>query len=371
MILGKKYVPIIKTGESELRALRELDFDVKNIMLPMFELTRGRKNPKLDEGSIESSLKFLEQNFKEVPFILDLTLDEKLTNTEIKLLFSNNNNYANWVNFCLEHKEKFKCIIPVVQMIEETNYAEYIFKLKNQVKVLCEHFKYIVFRVNNESVAKNVILDINNIIKSDVVHNIQEKIIFVFDFKYINNTTQGVDITQKLIGVLNKIGVKNIVISSTSFPENVSDYMGMNDFVKFKMKEIEFFRNCVQGISNMNITYSDYATVNPVRNDNVVFAKGWIPRIDVPALDYFIYCRRQRRKKEGTYADSYITVAEKVAKSDYFKELSNEYKNCWGIEEIIKASEGIVGGSSPRFWISVRVNIYLNIVDKIINKVYQ
>lgn len=371
MILGKKYIPIIKTGESELRAIKEINVAIKDIMLPLFELTRGRKNPKADEGSIKSSLSFLECHFKEVPFILDLTLDEKLTNTEIKALFSSKNNYSNWVNFCFEQKKIFKNILPVVQMIEESNYDEYINKLKIQVKSLCDNFQYVVFRAHNEAVAKNVILDINNIIKSNVFNNIQDKIIFVFDFKYINNATQGIEITQQIINVLQKIGINNIVISSTSFPENVSDHMSISDFVKFKIKEIDFFRNCVESISNNNITYSDYATVNPVRNDNVVFAKGWIPRIDVPALDDFIYCRRMRRDKKATYADAYISIAQKVVKSDYFNDLLENEISCWGMQEIINASEGNVGGSSPRFWISVRVNIYLHIIKNILNKVYQ
>ena len=371
MILGKKYVPIIKTGESELKAIKQIDASIRSIMLPLFELTRGRKNPKAPEGCIDSTLTFIEKYFKDIPFILDLTLDEKLTNTEIKSLFSSKNNYENWINFCFAQKLIFKNFIPVVQIVEESNYNEYISKLKEKVKSLCKNFQYIVFRVHNEAVAKNIILDINNIIKADIIPDIQNKIIFVFDFKYINNTIQGTEITQQLIGVLHKIGIDNIVLSSTSFPENVSDHMSINDFVKFKIKEIEFFKNCTKGILNRNIIYGDYATVNPVRNDNIVFAKGWIPRIDVPTLDDYIYCRRQRRDKKGTYADAYISLAQKIVKSDYFNSLIENNISCWGIQEIMEASDGNVGGSSPRFWISVRVNIYLHIIKEILNKVYQ
>ncbi len=370
MILGRIYVPIIKTGEAEMRALKNLSFDIKQLMLPLFELTRARKNPKDDEGRIQSSIDFLEKHFREHPFILDLTLDERLTNSEIKELFSSNDNYCNWTNFCFEQKQKFAEIIPVVQMIEENDYNMYLEKLSKEVETLSKNFKYIAFRAHNESVAKNITLDINKIMKNSIINNYKDKIIFIFDFKYINNTNRGVEITQKIIKILHKIGITNIVISSTSFPENVSEHMSMSDFVKFKLKELEFFKNCINGIDSNQIIYSDYATVNPVRNDNVIFARGWIPRIDVPSLDEFIYCRRKKRNKEGTYADSYVELAQKIIISDYFNTLIENNYGCWGTQEILNASEGNIGGSSPKFWISVRVNIYLSMIKDILNKVY-
>lgn len=369
MILGKNYIPIIKTGESELKALKNIDENIKKIMLPLFELTRGRKNPKAEEGLLEASINFLRENFLKYPFILDLTLDDKLTNSEIRNLFSSKDNYNNWVSFCLNQQKDFVDIIPVVQMVEENDYNIYLQKLKNQVEMLGKNFKYIVFRAHNESVAKNIILDINNILKENRLEFLRNKIIFIFDFKYINDIQKGTELTQQIIKVLHKLGIFNIVISSTSFPENVSDHMSMNDFVKFKIKEIEFFKNCTQGING--VIYSDYATVNPVRNDNAVFAKGWIPRIDVPALDDYIYCRRKRRNKDATYADAYIEISQKVINSDYFNDLILNKYSCWGLDEIIKTSKGIVGGSTPRFWISVRINIYLHIIEQILNKVYQ
>lgn len=370
-MIQKKYIPIIKTGESELKALKNLSSEQKEFMLPLFELTKARKKPKEAEGSIENNIEFLQTNFKDYPFILDITNDDKLSNTELDNLLTSQNNYENWVKFCLEQKNMFKNFYPTVMIVEEEqeDYQDYLNKLQNQLLILCTNFEYIVFRAQNELVAKNLILDINNLIKKGFVPNLAKKIIFILDYRYINNTMKSVDIASKICKVLHSLEIENIVISCTSFPKSVSEYMSTSDFVKFKIKEFDFYRNILNELNDRSIKliYSDYATVNPVRNDNVIFARGWIPRIDVPALDEYIYCRRMRRDKKQSYADVYKNVAKKVVISAYYQNLLRNDINGWGMQEIFNASNDNIGGSSPRHWISVRMNIYIELLSKFIN----
>ena len=374
-MIQKKYIPIIKTGESELKAIKNLSVELKEFILPLFELTKARKKPKAEEGSIKNNLEFLQENFKETAFILDLTTDDNLSNTEIDSFLTSQNNYKNWVDFCLEQKNIFKEFYPSVIISEEENeeYQVYIDKLQNQLITLCNNFKYVVFRAQNESIAKNLIIDINNLLKRKIINNLSKKIIFILDYRYINNSCKSIDIAAKICNVLFSLGIENIVISSTSFPKNVSEHMATSDYIKFKIKEFDFYRNIKQKINNKNIKiiYSDYATVNPVRNDNVVFARGWIPRIDVPTLEEYIYCRRIRREKKQSYADVYMNIAKKVVQSNYFNNLLKINVKGWGIQEIINASNDNVRGSSPRFWISVRVNIYIEMLSKIINTILE
>lgn len=374
-MIQKKYIPIIKTGESELKAIKNLSTELKEFMLPLFELTKARKKPKEEEGSIKNNIEFLQENFKNSSFILDLTCDDKLSNTEIDDLLTSHNNYENWINFCLEQKKIFKEFYPCIIVAEEENeeYKNYLDKLQNQLTILCSEFKYVVFRAQNESIAKNLILDINNLIKKDVIKNLQKKIIFIMDYRYINNSSKGIDITAKICKVLYSLGIEKIVISSTSFPKTVSEHMSTSDFVKFKIKEFDFYRNIVKELNDKNIKliYSDYATVNPVRNDNVVFARGWIPRIDVPAFNEYIYCRRKRREKKQSYADVYKNIAKKIVRSDYYNNLVQSDINGWGMQEILNASNDNVGGSSPRYWISVRMNIYIEMLSKFINTILE
>ena len=67
-----------------------------------------------------------------------------------------------------------------------------------------------------------------------------------------------------------------------------------------------------------NVTYADYASINPIRNDTVTMAGGWIPRIDVP-LDKIVYYYKERRPKGVTaYASTYTQVARAVCSDDRF-----------------------------------------------------
>ena len=367
MIKQKKYIPIIKTGEAEIKAMSNVSSDVKKFILPLFELTRGRKKQREEEGKIEKKIQFLKEHFKDVPFIMDLTDIEDLSNTEIEQLRSNQNSYSNWVNFCIKHKEDFGTFYPVVQIDEEEDYGLYIEKLNQQIIELCSNFDYVVFRSQDIIEARDLISDIKNILNrpSSKNINLENRIIYILDYKYINNSKQNVETAKTFIDVLASIGIKNIVLSSTSFPANVSEHMNANNYIAFKIKELDFYKNVLKKINNknLNLVYSDYASINPIRNDNV-FARGWIPRIDVPSIDKQIHCLRKKRAENTTYADTYILVAREVIQKKYFKDLISHNIISWGLNTIMKAANGNVEGAAPRFWISVRMNMYLTLLEK-------
>ena len=367
MITKKKYVPIIKTGDAEIKAISNIDDNVQEFILPLFELTRGRKNQKEDEGKIAKKIQFLKDNYKDTPFILDLTGIEDLSNTEIEQLHSSENSYRNWINFCIEHKDEFGIFYPVVQIEEEEQYGLYIEKLNQQITELCKHFDYVVFRSQDVIEARDLISDIQDILDRESSRNInlKDKIIYGLDYKYINNVEQNVETAKTFINVLTALGIKNIVLSSTSFPANVSEHMNPSNYISFKIKELDFYKKVLNEVNNkdLNLVYSDYASINPIRNDNV-FARGWIPRIDVPSIDKQIHCLRKKRPENTTYADTYILVAREVTQKKYFKDLINQNIISWGLNTIINAANGNVEGSAPRFWISVRMNMYLTLLEK-------
>lgn len=367
MITQKKYVPIVKTGEAEIKAMSNIDDNVKNFILPVFELTRGRKSQKEDEGKIAKRIQFLKDNYKDFPFILDLTGIDDLSNSEIEQLHSSENSYSNWVNFCRTQKNNFGIFYPVVQIEEEEQYGLYIEKLNQQVIELCNDFEYIVFRSQDIIEARDLITDIKTILDRDTSKNInlKDRIIYILDYKYINNSEHNVETAKTFINILTAIGIKNIVLSSTSFPANVSEHINGTDYISFKIKELDFYKNVLREVNNKNINliYSDYASINPIRNDNV-FARGWIPRIDVPSIDKQIHCLRKKRAENTTYADTYVIVAREVAQKKYFKDLITQNIISWGLNTIVNAANGNVEGSAPRFWISVRMNIYLTLLEK-------
>lgn len=382
MINKNKYSPIIKTGDAEMTALRGLDEKIKEKMIPLIEITRGRKAKNDTEGNVAKRLKQLYDIYSRHSFIMDLTSEHDLSNKEIKNLYSPNNGYENWVKFCINQKNNFPKMYPVIQMQEEDNYDIYIKNILTQVKNLIAEFGFVVFRTGEAS-AKKVIADIIYLLDSKTFDKLEEKIIFVLDYEYINDSTSGIDNAISSIKYLAmKLNINNIIIAATSFPSNVFNTFkdGENSTI-LEIKEIAFFNNIKEKLKNenipkLNLIYGDYALINPTRNDGVTMARGWIPRMDTPSFDLKVHLERERRTRTligknekgkpvyeyGRYVDAYESLAERVITKPFFQIV--QPLNCWGVREIINAANSLVSSSSPSFWIAVRMNIHINLTVK-------
>ena len=142
------------------------------------------------------------------------------------------------------------------------------------------------------------------------------------------------------------------IICGTSFPNNISE-IGNDETDTFSISEIFVFEAFKK--IDRKIIYGDYGSINPIRNDNVIMARGWIPRIDVPLEKSVYYYRQRRPSKESKYNTTYKEVALKVMKDTRFPiDL-----NAWGISMIKECANGVTPSSSPSFWISVRMNIHI------------
>ena len=183
--------------------------------------------------------------------------------------------------------------------------------------------------------------------------NEKDKFFFIVDCGYIRESelntckTQSIKIIQE---VYKKIPRVHFILTSTSFPDKI----GESDCSNIPLIKIRLYNSIVRGLPQINITYSDYGTINPIRNDNVIMANGWRPRIDVP-IDSEIFYYRRKKLPQG-YAETYSLVAADVVSDSRFPLALN--KN-WGINQIKNASDGASPGSSPSFWISVRMNIHI------------
>ena len=129
----------------------------------------------------------------------------------------------------------------------------------------------------------------------------------------------------------------------------------------FSISEIDVYNIVLQ--KHKDIIYADYASINPVRNDTITMARGWIPRIDVPLDKTIFYYKKRRPKGVTAYASTYIQVAQSVCSDLRFP----HDLNIWGINQIHSCAEGGTPSASPSFWISVRMNIH--IVQQV-NRIY-
>lgn len=350
------YIPIIKTSDAEFRCLDSLSDNVKNNLTPLFELTRSRVSKEFPEGNIFKRLNKIKEVFGERRFILDL--HSELVNQQIRDLQDSSNGYEQWVQFAISCKDVYPELIPAVQISDEgvDTEEEYKERLRQQVISLDKHFNSIVYRF---PIAYEYFEDDLSVICSALS---TKKLICIIDAEYIlkgksdDNARKAIEILQALskYAQIGRVG-----LSGTSFPKNPTEF-GRDEYGEYLLEECLFFQKVNTAKSGLKLIYSDYATVNPIINDQAG-GRGWVPRIDMPTKEELFYHRSRKGKKEMSYVSSYGRVAKMVVNESRYKVVKKQIPNCWGINQIEMAADGNPPGLSPSFWISVRMSIHITL----------
>lgn len=348
-----KYSVIIKTGEAEIRAIEYTDKSIFDQMFPLIEITRGRKvtKDKIESYPFDKRLSKINNILKGQVVAFDLTSDDALASKEIDDLYDPTNGYQKWIDFLVQIKDEniFKEIVPSILInTEDENFNS---NLLLQVQKLKQNFSSILYR--------NSILDENCYDDFELLKKEFENInLFVMvDCGYTPQASHK-SFSEKAIARFANIKTilgENVhyIVSATSFPNNVTE-MGDVDKDTFSISEIQIHKDICSQIPD--VMYGDYASINPIRNDTVTMARGWIPRIDVALTDSIYYYKKRRPQGISAYASTYTQVAQSVVKDDRFpKDLANN----WGIQQIGICAKGGSPSSTPRFWISVRMNIHI------------
>jgi len=354
------YVPIIKTGDAEIRGIENLSDDVKNTITPLFDLTRSRKSKNIKQGDIFRRLNRLEEAYGKRQFVLDLITEPHLMNEQIRDLQDNNNGYENWIDFLISLKEKFPKVIPTILISYKgaKSDKEVYDRVKKQIESMEKHFNSIAYRFPLEHERfENDLSEICQVISG-------EKIICVIDAEFITQEKSGIysEKAKSVINELDSLSLGKIVLSATSFPRNPTEF-GEENYGEFRLEECLFYEN-VNTVVQSELLYGDYATINPIRSLQAG-GQGWVPRIDMPTESTIFYYRSRRKKVEDEFKEKfpvvYTRVARRMIKDDRYKEVKDMIGNCWGIEQIELAAKGDPQGLSPSFWISVRMNIHITL----------
>ena len=348
-----KYYVIIKTGEAEIRAIENTPKSVLNQILPLIEITRGRKvKNDTDPYPFDKRLAQLKESFAGQAVAFDLTSDDTLSSTKIEELYNYANGYQSWIDFLSQIKTEniFKEIIPTILLnTEDENFNN---NLLLQVQNLKQNFTSILYR--------NSILDENcyddfELLKNELQNT---KLYIMIDCEYTPQASQN-NFAEKTIArinniksILTDIDVK-FIVTATSFPNNVTDLGDLENDI-FSLSEIQIHNTVCSKIPN--VIYGDYASINPKRNDTITMARGWIPRIDVALPDSIYYYKKRRPQGISAYAATYTQVAQSVVKDNKFPQ---DLGSNWGIQQINSCARGGAPSSTPRFWIAVRMNIHI------------
>lgn len=347
------YHLLFKTGESEIKAIKEIDFESLSRITPIIEITRGRKKTinNISTYPYESRVEQVLKCFKSGDIILDVTSDDNLSSDETEKLYNPSNGYQNWVSILKRIKEEYKHlkIIPTI-LINFDSLENFEDNFKKQIESLYELSDVVAYR--------NSILDEDFYQDLDIIKQAGNKksFYYILDCGYVPQASQHT-FAEKCKSRIKNLKerydfISKIILISTSFPNNISE-IGNDKEDTFKLVEVALFEEILK--LHNDIHYGDYGSINPIRNDTVTMARGWVPRIDVPLQDEIYYYREHRQSVNSEYYGVYKTVAQKVLTDSRFP---NHIK-CWGINEIKYCADWGPRNALPRYWISVRMNIHI------------
>lgn len=346
-----RYSLIVKTGESEIKAIENSNKAVLEKILPLIEVTRGRKTK---EGyPFENRLSRLKKSFSGQRVAIDLTSNSDLSSPVIDKLYDPKNGYENWFNFLIDIKKEniFLELIPTILL--NVDDPEYNANLLLQVQKLKQEFSSMLYRNNitdegcydDFDLLKEEFKDINLLVMVDCEYTAQAT-----QHAYAQKVISRVKNIKSILGEVEGL---TYIVSATSFPNNVSE-IGDAETDTFDLSAIKIHK----AVSEIfpDVIYGDYGSINPIRNDRVLMSRGWIPRIDVALPDKIYYYKRRRPKGVSAYSSTYTEVARLVQKDGRFPSYLGEN---WGVRQINNCATGGVPGSKPSFWIAVRMNIHL------------
>lgn len=381
--MASDYYLLFKTAQAEFRAWNHAPTDIKDAILPIIELTRGRKNAKVGKEASDEQLRTLAgaYDFNKVvssvveafsdceTAILDLTREDSLTSFEIESLAISDNGYAAWRAFTTGISTKFRALVPtlLINPSDEETPEQYKSNISGQLDWIMSDFSGAAYRVS-------VLLDTDflfdlNWLSADVNRHIEQgkRFIVELDHEFIRPRTgilHAVRTSSLVDKILALIPKAEVVVLSTSFPKSIEE-LGDADHDTFPREEIFLYDQVRTTVAAPDsVYYGDYGSINPIRND-IIASGGWRPRIDFPTASSSTFYYREKRDVLGRtpegkaiysdYGKHYARVAKKVRTDPMFELISGS----WGVEQIVAAAEVAVPSKSPSFWISVRMEIHL------------
>jgi len=327
------YFPIIKTRDAELNAVSHLPSDIFDYILPVYELTKSRKNKLAPDGDIHKRMRELCGIHNKRPFILDVSTNEKYMNMQIENLLEPDNGFNEWQYFLNTYND-FN-IIPMIHIMENIESIEVD--------------KFILSQLTkNKDLAVRFPLEIDSVepYVNHITHiiNGKQKLYIILDAEQLTerNAVGSEGKIKEHLAQLEKYRSENIIIivAGTSFPKSVADYGDTEGDIPI-LEEILF-----NNLKRMGVYYGDYASINIEQ----IEIKGgtFVPRIDIPLESEFFY--KRYRRKEGSYqrCAQQVVLDERYAPS-----------GIWPNNEITLAKNDEASGISPSFWISVRMNYFM------------
>lgn len=328
-----RYFPILRTKDAELKGYEALSERTTDGLLPIFELTRGRRTKKDAVGDVSKKMERIVELANDKRFILDLTTDPRTSNQQIdRMLHASQNGFEEWRNF-LAGLNPEQCI-PMIHFNPNA-----LIEVRREINELLKKHPHLAFRINSDNPRfSDYVTQVLNYIREP------KNLILIVDAGFVKKSA--IASAQESLTALIKTlrAFPNKICAISGFPASVTSY-GLDHHGNFELSEVEIGDHL---ISNAGLTaYCDYSSIHPVP---IEAFGGWVPRVDLP-LDGRCFYYRYRQEDGG-----YERAAKEVRDDNQFKALPG---NNWGISQIESAAAGEPEGLSPAHWIAVRVNIHI------------
>lgn len=366
------YHLLLKTGQAELRAWKNLSVSRKSTIAVHVELTRGRKRRNNDKSApveydFDKIVRCIVDDFQSCKeCTVDITREVSLASAEIEALSSPANGYQSWVGKVRQMRSENPTIRPtlLVNPTGEETYEEYEGAIYAQFDEFAEDFDLITYRAavihDADFLADIQILAAR--INEYLAKGNRFRILLDFEYVQPSTSTLHASYAVPIIRSLNEIvpGVE-IVSVGTSFPKLITE-LGDEDTDTFTLEEVKLNAE-LNRLQNIPIRYGDYGSINPLRSDSAPPVGPYLrPHVDFITSDGQVLYYRIKpdvdpvtKKLLSPRMRLYKMAASLIVNDSRFSPISDS----WGYDKIIEASRGLPEGSSPDFWISVRMEIHI------------
>lgn len=366
------YHLLLKMGVSEIRAWKHLSSARKAELSVHCEITRGRKRPNKDksepvEYNIAKIYSTIAEDFTECRVcVVDITREPTLRSSETQALGLSVGGYAAWVEKVNELHAANAKIRPtlIVNPGENDDYDQYESDIFAQFDAFAQRYNLISYRVSvlhDEGFIDDLTM-LADRANAFIEHGKRFEIVLDFEFIQASTASLHAAYVAPLISQVRSIIPHATIVSlGTSFPKSVTD-VGDEERDEFRLEELALYEE-ISRVQNQPIEYGDYGSINPIRNDAFMPVGSYLrARIDFPTDKKSIYYHRvapnvdpNTKKLLSPRSSMYKAAAKRVLADASYSPLPDS----WGYDKIVEAATKAPEGSSPNFWISVRMEMHI------------
>lgn len=344
VILMNIFAPILKWKTGERNGLKLLSDDIKEFITPILEI--------IDTCDATTIISQLESTFPNSVYF-----DTIISGDDDRTLLTEIINISN---------ERDIETIPVLYSQDLDEHLATISSLTNRIAIKMPLPENIT-GPSIQDVITNYLLNQSTNLKFDLIldlGNISNMRSANLQFREVCNT---LTFLQNTVDIFN-----SIIISSTSFPEELSN-LEDNSETSFARYEIIIFSKLLQNVSlefiKEKLVFSDYGVTKYTETDIdfSYMSSPIINKIRYTTFDSYIVYKGQNKNLKNPIAIKYPSLAKKLVDSDHY--LGKDFSN--GDLEIFNRANGIQGPGNGTNWVSISVNHHITVLMEQLSKLIE